>query len=251
VRRPGPASLRNYATIDVPAAVERVLATTDTDARQLILVGCSLGGSISYGYLAATPAPRVAGMIAMGAPLRWTHIHPLLRAAFFSPLLARLVRITRTREMLKNAFPVVSRVRSLISLYMNPDTIDVSQLDAMTATVEDPDPRVNRDIAVWMRTGDMSFPLRAALGAREEATAVNVTEAMRQVKLPLLLVVPNKDGIVPEATAMSAASVWGGSDVEVLRVGDDTNWYAHANLFVADDAPRLVFEPMIRWLEKH
>jgi pimeloyl-ACP methyl ester carboxylesterase len=250
-RRPGPASLRNYATIDVPAAVERVVGTTDTQSKKLILVGCSLGGSIAYGYLAATPKPRVAGMIAMGAPLRWTHIHPIIRAAFFSPLLARAVKITRTREMLKNAFPLVSRVRSLISLYMNPDTIDVSQLDAMTATVEDPDPRVNHDIALWMRTGDMSFPSRAAIGEREEAALINVTEALRHVKLPLLLVVPNKDGIVPEGTAMSAAKAWGGSDVEILRVGDDTNWYAHANLFVADDAPRLVFDPMIDWLKRH
>lgn len=236
---PGVASLRNYATIDLPAAVERVLATTRTTATSLTLVGCSLGGSITYGYLALTPRNSVSAVIAMGAPLRWTEIHPLIRTAFFSPRLASLVKITGTRQMLRAAFPLVSRIKPVISLYMNPATIDTRRMDVMTRTVEDPDPNVNRDLALWMREGDMRL------------SGVNVTEAMRRVSLPLLVVIPNKDGIVPPSTAAIAADVWGGADVEVLRVGDDDNWFAHANLFIADDAPTLVFEPMIRWLRSH
>ena len=104
----------------------------------LTLIGCSLGGSISYAYLALTPRHSVSQLIAMGAPLRWTQIHPLIRAAFFSPRLARVVRLTRTRELLEAAFPIVSRVRPIISLYMNPATIDTSCMDVMTRTVEDP-----------------------------------------------------------------------------------------------------------------
>jgi hypothetical protein len=34
----------------------------------------------------------------------------------------------------------------------------------------------------------------------------------------------------------------------VLRVGDDQNWYAHADLFIGNDAPRALFEPMASWL---
>jgi len=56
--------------------------------------------------------------------------------------------------------------------------------------------------------------------------------------------------MVPEATAMSATRAWGGR-VDVLKVGDQDNWYAHANLFVADDARSLVFDPMIGWLREH
>ncbi len=237
--KPGVASLRNYATIDVPAAVERVLATTRTRAKTLTLIGCSLGGSISYGYLALTPRHSVSQLITMGAPLRWTEVHPVIRAAFFSPRLAKVVRVTRTREMLRLAFPVVSRLRPVISLYMNPATIDTRSIDVMTRTVEDPDPLVNRDIALWMRHGDMVL------------SGVNVTDAMGRMRMPLLVVIPNKDGIVPPSTAEAAASGWGGKDVEVLRVGDDENWFAHANLFIADDAPRLVFAPMIAWLRRH
>ena len=98
---------------------------------------------------------------------------------------------------------------------------------------------MNRDIAVWMRDVDMIL------------SGVNVTDALRRLQLPLYVIIPNKDGIVPPSTASAAADVWGGSDVEVLTVGDDENWFAHANLFIADDAPKLVFEPMIRWLRNH
>lgn len=237
--RPGVASLRNYATIDVPAAVERVLGTTRTNAKKVTLIGCSLGGSICYGYLGLTQRHSVSQIIAMGAPLRWTEIHPVIRAAFFSPRIASLVRITRTRQMLGLAFPLLSRIRPIISLYMNPSTIDTTRMDIMTRTVEDPDPLVNRDLAHWMRHGDMKL------------SGVNITDAMRRMDLPLLVVIPNKDGIVPPSSAEFAAKVWGGPDVEVLRVGDDVNWFAHANLFIADDAPSLVFEPMIRWLRRH
>jgi pimeloyl-ACP methyl ester carboxylesterase len=237
--KPGVASLANYAAIDVPAAVERVLATTRTSASTLTLIGCSLGGSITYGYLALTPRNSVSEVIAMCAPLRWTEIHPVIRAVFSSPRLARLVRITGTRDMLRTVFPALRRIRPVISLYMNPDTIDTSQMNVMTRTVEDPDPLVNHDIAKWMRGGDMVL------------AGVNVTDAMRRAKLPLLVIIPNKDGIVPPSTAQIAADIWGGDDVEVLRVGDDDNWFAHANLFIADDSPRLVFDPMIRWLRRH
>jgi hypothetical protein len=63
-------------------------------------------------------------------------------------------------------------------------------------------------------------------------------------------VLSNRDGIVPEATALSVTDFWGSGDIEVLRVGDEHDWYAHANLFVGNEAPRRVFDPMIRWLRR-
>src|SRR5690606_30555251 len=49
--RHGLTSLRNYAAVDLPAAVERVVASTKTTADRLVLIGCSLGGTIAYGHL--------------------------------------------------------------------------------------------------------------------------------------------------------------------------------------------------------
>ncbi|HHH29556.1 MAG TPA: alpha/beta fold hydrolase, partial [Polyangiaceae bacterium] len=215
--RYGESSLVNYATVDLPAAIDRVLGATRTTARTLTLIGCSLGGSIGYGYLALGSRPRVSEMIAMGAPLVWNEIHPLIKVAFSSPTVAGAFRLSGTRALVKTAFPILERVPSLLALYMNPATIHTQRMSEMAQTVEDPEPSVNRDIAIWMRDRDLRM------------RGVNVTEAMRRQTMPLLVVVSNQDGIVPERTAIAAADVWGGQDVEILRVGDERNWYAHAN----------------------
>ncbi|MBW2455048.1 MAG: alpha/beta fold hydrolase [Deltaproteobacteria bacterium] len=236
--RAGKASLRNYAAIDLPAGIERVLSSTKTRARQVVLIGCSLGGTLVYGYLALHRNHRVSRLITMGAPLRWVEIHPALRLAFGSPMLVGAVRLSRTRTLVRGALPLLLRVPKLLSLYMNTATIDLRHISELTETVEDPDPAINRDIAVWVGNRDL------------EIEGVNVTKAMANVELPLLVVLSNRDGIVPEQTALSVVDQWGGRDVEVLKVGDEQDWYAHANLFVADDAPARVFDPILRWLRR-
>jgi pimeloyl-ACP methyl ester carboxylesterase len=236
-RLPGPVSLHAYATVDVPALVSHVLASTRTSADQLTLIGASLGGTVVYAYLALHRDPPVREVITLGAPLRWAEVHPLIKVAFASPSLAGALKISGTREIMRRSLPLLLRAPTLISFYMNTSTIDMTQIHELTRTVEDPHPAVNRDIAVWIRSGDLFV------------SGVNVTDAVSRVDLPLMVVLSNKDGIVSEATAMTAAHAWGG-EVDVLRVGDDHNWYAHANLFVADDAPRLVFDPIIDWLRQ-
>lgn len=234
-RNAGEVSLHAYATVDVPAAIEHVLAHTRTHASSLTLIGASLGGTISYGYLALHRAAPVSALVTMGSPLRWDEAHPLVRMALGSPRLAGAVPIRGARPLLRATLPALLQIPGLLGFYMNPESIDMRRVAELTKTVEDPHPAVNRDIAEWLRTRDL------------ELGGVNVTRALASLEQPLLLVLSNRDGMVPEATAMSAASAWGGA-VEVLRVGDERNWYAHANLFVADDAPTLVFDPMIRWL---
>ncbi len=78
---------------------------------------------------------------------------------------------------------------------------------------------------------------------------INISEAMAEQQIPLLLVAANRDGIVPESTALSARAFWGGRDVEILRVGTPDAWYAHADIFVGREAPELVFGPVSRWLQ--
>jgi pimeloyl-ACP methyl ester carboxylesterase len=237
-RSPGGVSLHAYATIDLPATIDHVLAHTETRATDLTLIGASLGGTVSYGYLALHRRTPVKSLVTMGSPLRWEEAHPLIRVALASPKLAGAVKVRGARAALRGALPALLRVPPLLGFYMNPATIDMSRIGELTRTVEDPHPGINRDIALWLRSVDLH------LGG------VNVTEALAEQAMPLLVVLSNRDGMVPEATAMSATRAWGGR-VDVLKVGDRENWYAHANLFVADDARSLVFDPMIAWLREH
>lgn len=234
----GEVSLLAYVRHDLPATIQEVLKASRSTASQLILLGASLGGTIVYAYLALEQSHAIGRVITMGAPLAWEEVHPLLRVAFFWPRLASSVRLNNTRKLVRRAMPLLIRAPQLLSLYMNSDNIDMGCMDEMTKTVEDPHPNINYDIARWIRNGDLILD------------GQNISHAMRNQNLPLMVVLSNKDGIVPEETALSVCKHWGGKAPEVLRVGDADNWYAHANLFVADDAPQRVFDPIIAWLQR-
>ena len=234
---PGP-SLRAYAEKDVTALAHAVVARTQTGARSVDLIGASLGGSIAYAHLALVRDSPVHALIAIGAPLRWTEIHPVLQTLFGSPWIAGQLVVRGVRPLMRAGAPLLRWYPQLLSIYMNAAHVDLAAIDQMVNTVEDPHPRVNRDIAKWMLARDLVLRRR------------NVTEALRERTRdrPLLVVVSNRDGIVPESANLSVLDAWAGSDVDVLRVGDDRDWYAHADLFIGNDAPRALFEPMAAWL---
>ena len=236
-RAPGP-SMRAHAETDVTAVARAVRERTRTEAHAVDLVGASLGGSIAYAHLALVRDTPVHGLVAIGAPLCWTEIHPVLRTAFASPWIAGNLVIRGVRPVMRAAAPILRWYPNLLSIYMNTAHVALAAIDEMLSTVEDPNPRVNRDIAKWMRARDLVL------------RGVNVTEALRECTgdRPLLVVVSNRDGIVPESANLSILDAWSGADVQVLRVGDDEDWYAHADLFIGDDAPRALFEPMAAWL---
>src|SRR6185369_16194911 len=146
------------------------------------------------------------------------------------------LRVTGTRKMAERILPLVKRAPALLGMYMNASHVDLDAASELVRTVEDPDPAVNRDIASWIKTRDLVIE------------GVNVTHALARQEAPLLVVLANRDGIVPEKVASSATRAWGGQDVTTLRVGTDDDWYAHADLFVGNEAPLRVFDPIERWL---
>lgn len=229
-------SLRRYAETDLRAAIGEVLSKTETRADRVDVIGASLGGSIAYAHLALEPRHRIGSLVAIGSPLRWIRVPPLLRIPFRSARLASLIRVNNTKRLAGYALPIATRVPALLSLYLNAANVDLRAAPQMIETVEDPHPRVNSDIAKWLAASDMVL------------RGVNVTDALSSARSPLMIVLANKDGIVPPDTALSAEDAWGGDDVTVLRVGDQRDWYAHADLFVGREAPTRVFEPVTQWL---
>jgi len=233
-RAPGPA-LRHLAEEDLATSVDHALRSSAARCGEIDLIGCSLGGSLAYAYLALVDRPRVHSVVAIGSPLRWVQIPGLLRTVFSSRTVAGALRISGTRRMAKLAMPLVKKMPWVLSLYANADNIDLEHASAFMDTVEDPHPRTNRDIASWLKHGDMVL------------RGINVTEAMREQKGRLLIIAANRDGIVPEATALSPEGVWGG-ELSVMKLGNPRVWYAHADIFVGREAPRVVFDPVAAWL---
>ena len=147
-------------------------------------------------------------------------------------------RAVLARRLARVALPVLKRVPLLLSIYLNADGVDLSRGDQLVKTIDDPVPYINRQIARWIRKKDL------VVGG------VNVTEGLAQVTTPLMVVLANKDGIVPVKTAMSAVDAMGSAQSTVLEVGDPERWVAHADLFIGEGSQERVFEPMSRWLRE-
>ena len=224
---------------DLAAAVEAVVDSTATASPVVDLIGCSLGTALMFGYVACAPGAPVGRLVNMGGMVRWERINPILRVAFASPRLVGMVPLRGIRKLAGLALPLLERVPRLLSIYIHPEIVDMSQAAELVRTVEDPNRHVNRDIAEWIKARDLIV------------RGTNVCERIPAMTNPLLSVIANADGIVPRECALWPHATIGSSRREILEVGSDEVPLAHADMFVSDYAPDLVFEPMANWLEKN
>lgn len=230
-------SLADLAVTDLTKAVEGVLERTRSTATQVDVIGASLGGSLVLAHAAVVHPHHLHSMIVIGSPVRWVKVHPLVRLVFASPMLAGAVPLRGTRRLAKLALPILARRTPwLLRLYMNPDASDIAAANEMLRTVENPNRHINREIARWIRDRDLVV------------SGVNVPETLKSMRHPLLAIVANGDGIVPEPTASFPYLQSGAEEKSLLTVGDDAMALAHADLFVSNRAQEQVFAPMSEWL---
>lgn len=229
--------LEDLVLRDVASAVRGVRERTGTRADRVDLLGCSLGATMMFGHVVTSEDHGVGRMVNMGGPVRWVRIHPLLKLAFRSPELVGQVRIFGTRRMASVALPALKHAPWLLSIYLHPDIVDMTQARQLIRTVENPNRFVNRDIAAWIKHGDPIFG------------GVNVAEALPGVTLPLLTVIANADGIVPRETTSWPHQVIGSARKDVLEVGTESEPIAHADMFVSHNARDILFKPLADWLE--
>jgi pimeloyl-ACP methyl ester carboxylesterase len=220
---------------DLPAVLEHVKAVSGTE--QVDVIGCSLGGSLVYAWLAHHPHDHgIGNVVTIGAPLRWESVHPLLRAAFISGRLAGIVPIRGTRLLANQFLPYLRRLPGVLSIYMNPAHVDLSAIPELVETVDDPVPWINRQMARWIQQRDLVV------------RGVNVTTGLAPVDgVRILAIIANRDGIVPPDAARAITQAYPAAST--LAVGDKHRWYAHADMFVGDHAEQDVFEPLAAFLE--
>jgi pimeloyl-ACP methyl ester carboxylesterase len=226
--------LAERALIDLPAALRHVRRVTG--AERVHLIGCSLGGTLVYTLLAHEPRAQVDRVVAIGAPLSWSDPNPLVKAFGYLGPVAGRIPIQGSRRAARIALPVLTRLAPrLLGIYMNPDNIDLARADQLVQTVEDPAPRIVRQLGAWIRHGE---PV---------VNGVHVSQGLGQVDRDLLVVTGSGDGIAPESACHAVERHWGGR-VQRLHVGTADQPWAHADLFIARDSHQRVFEPMARFL---
>ncbi len=231
--------LADLALNDLAVALDFVAANTLTERERVFGVGCSLGGTLLFAHTACRRGHRVAGLVAMGSPLRWEAILPIFEPFRRVPGFAATLAVPGSRFFAGLLLPRLARAApSFLHPYMHLERIDPSATDRMVLTVERLYPRLNREIARWMASKDL------VLGG------CDVTRGFYATTMPLLCVVADSDGIVPEATALSACHRSPGPPGEVLRVGTADRPYAHADLFISEGCHEDVFLPVAAWLSR-
>ena len=229
--------LADLAIEDLRAAIAHVLSRSETSAREVDLVGCSLGAALAFAHVACVPDAPVHALVSLGGLVTFKETHPMVRLAFGSPALVGLLRLKNTRRLARFALPVAARVApSLLSVYINARSTDLSQSQRMVQTVEDPHPVINREIAEWIRRGDLVV------------RGVNVSARLPHLEHPFLCVVANHDGIITPATSRHTFDVIGSIHKELLLVGEDDLPIAHADLFLCTGAQERVFAPVADFL---
>lgn len=229
--------MAELAVDDVGAVIDWIREREGCD--RVDLVGCSLGTSLAFGYMAHRARNAAVGsFVSLGGLVRWVDIPPLLRLAFASPRVAGLIKMRGTRDFARRALPIVTRAfPKLLSLYVNASSSDLARAAEIVETVEDPHPIINREIAEWIARRDLIL------------RGVNVSAAIESMDHPLMCVVAKDDGIVPEATSRDVFDRIGTRDRELLVVGGDAaRPIAHADLFLSRGAEERIFSPIARFL---
>lgn len=229
--------LADLAIEDLGAAIAYVVKHTTTGQKEVDLVGCSLGTALAFGHVASVPSAPVHAIVALAGLVTWMDAHPLVKLAYGSPKLAGLVRVTNTRRLARLALPLLTRlVPSLLGVYLNEKSTDLSQVPRLVQTVEDPHPVINREIAEWIRRGDLVL------------RGINISRRLPELKNPFFCVVANNDGIVLPVTAKNTFERIGSTHKEILFVGDEEMPIAHADLFLCRGAQERVFAPVADFL---
>ncbi len=230
-------SLEDLSVTDLGVAVDAALERSRTGADRADVIGASLGGTIMFIHAALVKNHRLGSLVAMGSPVRWIDIHPMLKLAFGSPALVGMIRLRGTRRIAELALPhLIRRTPWVLSIYMNADINDLGAVSEMVKTVEDPNRHINREIARWIRDRDLFV------------RGVNLSTAIEAIEQPLLCVLAMGDGIVPRRTAEFPYRSVRSSSRSLLEVGSRELSMAHADLFVSNEAHGRVFEPIASWL---
>jgi pimeloyl-ACP methyl ester carboxylesterase len=232
-------AIDDVALEDIPAAIEGILKHTVAEgADRVDAIGASLGGTVLFAYLALTKAPQIGSLIAMGAPMRWDDINPVLKAAFSVPELLGRIPIRGSQVLARAALPLIVKFPFVLQVYMHPELVDTTDIGELTRTIEDPNPKLNRQLGYWIRHKDLVL------------RGVNVTQALADRDNPLLCLIANGDGIVPRETALSPVRAMRSQVKDVMEIGDDSQKYAHADLFICNNADKRIFFPMADWLKR-
>jgi pimeloyl-ACP methyl ester carboxylesterase len=225
-RAPRRIDLDAYLAEDLPAALEAIRRATG--AEKVLLVGHSQGAVLGLAA-AATHGERIAGLVALAAPVHFD-AQPRLRAL-----------LGRRRRFRRRYLGIAARTFAPFSGHWHPPPTDLA------LNLRNVEPRVTRRVLANaiedLHPGELE---QFATFAREDSFrsmdgSWDYRAALERCRQPALFVAAPRDELAPPAAVESSFRRWGGPKRYVV-LGDD---YGHTDILVGRRAPEEVF-PLIR-----
>lgn len=220
----------DYATRDMPAALDAVLAATG--AEQVYWVGHSMGGILLYTSLALFPE-RIAAGVSIGAPARFHHQGPLHRAARVGGWV-----VPAHGKLHNQVFYQFSRIfgaaNPLYGVLANRDNLDWPTTRGLGAeALEDLSRGTVRQVHLWLRSGEV-VDLKGQPWVRPSDREV-----------PMLVLGGAVDQVAPHEDVGYACAVYPSCRFELLglEAGYSAD-YGHIDPVVGTSAQREVY-PLI------
>ncbi len=237
-------TLDDYATVDVPVAVEAVRARTGAPA--VHWVGHSMGGIVMYVYLQRVGGDAIRSVTAVGSPV---HVLPQSRT------LADAVDLLPLFEVFFDTLPVglVSEAAAPVAW---PSRLPEQHL---VWNDQNMDPGAARALAAH-GTHAISVGVMQQMAAsrdghlRSADGATDYTEGLAGVRTPIFFVAGNVDHLAPPATLLEGYRRLGAADKRVEIVGPANGYradYGHVDLVMGRHAPDEVYPVLTEWIVRH
>jgi pimeloyl-ACP methyl ester carboxylesterase len=228
-------SFDEYVERDMPAAIDAVRRATG--APRVVLVGYSLGGVVTYGYLGGAGRERadVAAAVAIAAPVTFTFQQRYLR---FWPL--RKLRWLRHRQLMRLLAPLAGYWQpTTVQLVHNAANLSGEVLRRVMANVAVSFARNELlQLSDWI-DGDVLRSIDHRRDYRKDLAGVQV---------PMLFIAGNRDLLAPPKAMKAAHDAIGSPDktfaIASRGKGLEAN-YGHLDLMVGERAADDIY-PVIR-----
>ena len=226
---------------DVPALISRVKELAG--AERVTWVGHSKGGMVMYGWCGLAPRADIAGVVAIGSPLKVApRIHPRM--------MATLVRVNRyglgdavyLAPAMRALAPLGSRVRLRYLAAQDNLEPEIAAF-AMANLLGNVSRNTLRQFVRWYETGRFTT----------WDGAVDYALGLSRSPVPFLLIAGEDDRLVPPATVEAARDAMTAADVEYVVAGKAHGFrcdYGHGDLVLGKCAPDEIFPRIHEWLAR-
>lgn len=233
----------DHVTLDAPALIGHALEATG--ASRVLWVGHSLGGLIGYAVAQGPAAKQLAGMVALGSPVRF-------RFAPWLKLALGLGVIT--------AWPFNFR-QTLVSIALAPFLGYVNvPLSSVVANTRHIEPRVQRQVYAHLMS-TMGHRVLAQFADwvahdafRSRDRKVDWRAGLANLSLPLLVMGGRADRLAPPEALEAQYALAGSEDKRLVILGTPEGMgmdYGHGDLLYGSGVPTEVHPRILAWLREH